>query len=255
MPSAYAHYQFGKQMIPMLPADIRFPVQRHRKLFDLGLQGPDFFFYYKLGKNTPVKELARKYHHRTGAAVFLKICRDLGHPSEEEQAYLYGLLAHYCLDACCHPIVNRITGADSLTHNAMESEFDRFLLERNGVKKPHGHHRGASVRCSGADAGVIARFYPEAKPGQIRLSLNTMGVVLGLLTIHGGAKVVLDWMGNPNPGLLMHKVPDPAYAGYNQELMDGYSKAADLYPQLLQQLCSHMALGEALGEDFDPIFG
>ena len=255
MPSCFAHYRFGEQLLPMLPADIHFPVQRHRHLFDLGLQGPDFFFYYKLGKNTPVRQLAREYHHRTGGQVFSKICRDLGHPQDAELAYLYGLLAHYCLDAVCHPIVSRVTGEDSLAHNAMESEFERFLLERSGVTKPHTHNRGSSIRCGGKDAAVIGRFYPEAKPEQIRSAINTMGTVLGLLTIHAGAKRVLALMGDPNPGLLMHKVPDPVYSGYNEELLDGCNRAMRLYPQLLQQLRSHMAFGEPLGKDFDPIFG
>ena len=47
-----------------------------------------------------------------------------------------------------------------------------------------------------------------------------MGTVLGLLTIHASAKRVLALMGDPNPGLLMHKTPDLVYAGYNQELLD-----------------------------------
>lgn len=255
MPSAYAHYRFGQQLLSVLPKPVRLPVQRHRSLFDLGLQGPDFFFYYKLGKDTPVKRLAQEYHHRTGKSVFSAACRTLGKPSEEERAYLHGLLAHYCLDACCHPIVYRVTGENSLAHNAMESEFDRFLLACDGVKSPHSYHRGRTVRCSGAAAAVIARFYPEAKPGQIRLGLNTMGTVLGLLTIHAGAKAVLDLMGDPNPGLLMHKSEDPAFASFNQELLYGYNRAVEQYPVLAQQLQSHMTLGEALGDQFEAIFG
>ena len=255
MPSAYTHYRFGQQLLSALPEPVRLSVQRHRRLYDLGLQEPDFFFYYKLGKDTPVKRLAQEYHHRTGKSVFSAICRTLGKPSEEEQAYLHGLLAHYCLDACCHPIVNGITGADSLAHNDMESEFDRFLLACDGVKIPHGYHRGRTVRCSGADAAVIGRFYPEAKPEEIRLGLNTMGIVLGLLTIHAGAKVVLDMMGNPNPGLLMHKSEDPAFGCFNRELQDGYNRAAEQYPVLAQQLQSHMTLGESLGKEFEFIFG
>ena len=255
MPSCFAHYRFGQQLLTMLPADVCAPIRRQRHLFDLGLQGPDFFFYYKLGKNTPVRQLAREYHHKTGAQVFSKICRDLGCPREDELAHLYGLLGHYCLDAVCHPIVSRITGSDSLAHNAMESEFERFLLERDGVARPHAYNRGRTLRCGGKDAAVIGRFYPEAQPEQIRSAINTMGAVLGLLTIHAGAKVVLDLMGDPNPGLLMHKAPDPAYCGYASELLEGYNRAIRLYPQLLQQLRGHMALGEALGKDFDPIFG
>lgn len=255
MPSSFAHYRFGEQLIPMLPTDIRNCVQRNRHLFDLGLQGPDFFFYYKLGKKTPVMHLAREYHHRTGKAAFSKICSCLGQPTDEETAYLNGLLAHYCLDARCHPIVSRVTGSDAMAHNAMESEFERFLMERSGIARPHTHNRGATIRCSGKHAAVIARFYPETQAAQIQQAMNTMGVVLGLLTVHAGAKKVLAWMGPPNPGLLMHKVPDQTYAGCNQELLDGYHSALNDCPELVRQLQNHIATGVELGEAFDPIFG
>lgn len=255
MPSSYAHYQFGAQVLPVLPADIRLPVQRYRTLFDLGLQGPDFFFYYKLGKDTPVKQLARKYHHRSGRAVFGEICRNLGNPADGELAYLYGLLGHYCLDSLCHPLVHEIVGDDSLAHNALESEFERFLMERSGVRKPHSYNRGVHLKCGKAQAEVISRFYPEAGPAQIKEGLNTMSAVLGLLTIHTGAKAVLGLMGDPNPGLLMHKGPDPAYAQYNGVLLEGFNWALDRYPELLQQLRSHMTLGENFGQEFESIFG
>lgn len=255
MPSSYAHYQFGAQALPTLPADIRFPIQRYRRLYDLGLQGPDFFFYYKLGIDTPVQQLARKYHYRTGKEVFSKICRDLGHPTDRELAYLYGLMGHYCLDAVCHPMIQETVGDDGLAHNAMESEFDRFLMERGGIPKPHSYNRGIHLKCGKGCETVIARFYPEAKPEQIRESLNTMETVLGLLTIHSGAKKVLKMMGGANPGLLMHRVPDPAYAAHNERLLEGFNRALAQYPECLQQLHSHLAFGEPFGEEFDRIFG
>lgn len=42
MPASYAHYRFGKQVLPALPAEIRQNIQRFRRLYDMGLQGPDF---------------------------------------------------------------------------------------------------------------------------------------------------------------------------------------------------------------------
>ena len=47
MPSSYAHYRFGTQIIPMMPADVRGPILRQRALFDMGLHGPDFLFYHR----------------------------------------------------------------------------------------------------------------------------------------------------------------------------------------------------------------
>ena len=255
MPAVYAHHQFGERVMSALPADVRDLLRRQRMLFDLGLQGPDFFFYYRLGKQTPIRALAHAYHRKSGREVFSKICGDLGNPPEPELAYLYGLLGHYCLDARCHPIVHRITGEDGLAHNALESEFERFLLERDGVKKPWQHDRGAYLRCRGDCPGVIAEFYPEAGPKQVAESLHTMEAVLGLLTIHAGAKRVLQLMGGANPGLLMHRSPDPAFAAYNTVMLEGYGLALTDYPVLVQQLRSHISVGQPLGEDFDPTFG
>lgn len=255
MPSSYAHYQFGAQALPVLPADIRAPLQRYRNLYDLGLQGPDFFFFYKLGKDAPVTRLAQKYHYQTGKAVFSKICRDLGHPADAELAYLYGLVGHYCLDSACHPMIHEASGEEDLAHNAIESEFDRFLMDRGGVQKPHSYNRGIHLKCGKGCETVIARFYPEAKPEQIAESLNTMAVVLKLLTLHSAAEKVLQAMGGAHPGLLMHRAPDPACAAHNDRLLEGFHRALAQYPECLQQLHSHLAFGEPFGEEFDRIFG
>lgn len=255
MPSVYTHHRFGAQALPKLPAELRGLLLRNRTLYDLGLQGPDFFFYFKLGKNTPIRQLASDYHRRSGNAVFSKICRELPNPAEGELAYLYGLLGHFCLDAHCHPLVHQITGNDGLTHNALESEFERYLLEKDGFRNPHRHLRGAYLRCGRDNARVISRFYPEAEPEQIRTALRTMGVVLDLLTIHGGAKHVLAAMGGANPGLLMKKQPDPAWENWNPSLEARLDEALAQYPVLAQQLCCHITSGEALGEGFDKIFG
>ena len=45
MPSSYAHYRFGKQILAQMPADVKRSIQRFRRMFDMGLQGPDIFFY------------------------------------------------------------------------------------------------------------------------------------------------------------------------------------------------------------------
>ena len=46
MTANYAHYRFGKQLLPQLPADVRQCIQRFRRMYDMGLHGPDIFFYH-----------------------------------------------------------------------------------------------------------------------------------------------------------------------------------------------------------------
>ena len=60
MPAIYAHHRFGNLILPGLPADVRGAIMRNRSLFDAGLQGPDFLFYYKPTAKNPVYALARE---------------------------------------------------------------------------------------------------------------------------------------------------------------------------------------------------
>ncbi len=43
MPTTYAHYKFGKEVISALPRPLRSTVENHRELFDIGLHGHDSF--------------------------------------------------------------------------------------------------------------------------------------------------------------------------------------------------------------------
>ena len=45
MPSTYAHYRFGVGLLTTMPGDVRRTIQRFRRRFDVGLHGPDIFYY------------------------------------------------------------------------------------------------------------------------------------------------------------------------------------------------------------------
>ena len=83
MPGSYAHYRFGCQLLPTLPANIRRPVQRFRRMFDMGLHGPDLFFYHNIFVDDSLKKLGQKLHHMTGREFFTLVCRRLRLESSE----------------------------------------------------------------------------------------------------------------------------------------------------------------------------
>lgn len=255
MPSCYAHYRFGRQVLPSVPADVRQVIEKHRPLFDLGLQGPDFFFYYRPGLHAPERKLGQKFHHQTGAVFFGRICRELEALTEEEEAYLYGLLGHYCLDTACHPRIREIAREDDLRHNRLESEFDRYLLEKDGVRRPHFRDRGSFLPCGVSNCAVAARFYPGATESQIREALWSMRLILGLLMVHPGAKRVLKWMGGAHPGLLMENYGDSACRPVNEQLLRLYEQALRQYPVCLAQLREHRTSGKPFGKEMEGIFG
>ena len=261
MPSLYAHYRFGTQLLPRLPADIRGTITRHRAMFDAGLQGPDFFFYHKPGAHSAVRHLGSALHRQTGREFFTRSCRGLRIDSDEEVlAYLYGLLGHYCLDSVCHPYIHEQSGGDSRKHNAMESEFERFLLAQDGARRPHAHRRSKYLHLTKAQCGLIAPFYAPATAQEIHEAATAMAHVTDLLTSGSGlyrlaAKGVLRTLGTEKLGLLMGSRPDEEFAASNAALCACYDRALDRYPELMDRLRDHLTFREPLGAEFDAIFG
>lgn len=47
MPSLYAHNKFGKLVIKNLPVEYKEIIRRYPNSFRLGLQGPDYLFFYR----------------------------------------------------------------------------------------------------------------------------------------------------------------------------------------------------------------
>ena len=54
MPSTYAHYRFGQEVLKELPNDIKKIIIENKELYDIGLPGPDLLFYYLPLKNNEI---------------------------------------------------------------------------------------------------------------------------------------------------------------------------------------------------------
>lgn len=260
MPSAYAHYRFGVQVLPSLPADIRSTIDRNRPLFDAGLMGPDPLFFYRPYTRSKVAKLASKYHYQTGRAFFSRVCGCVKTVPEEGYAYLYGVLGHYCLDSLCHPFIHEMTDSGSVSHNELESEFERYLLNLDGIEKPHAYHRGKYLRLRKTQCVTPASFYPPLTVQQFHEALNGMNLTLYLLSgktelYHRLTKGVLQSMGGQNPGLLMHWKPNRACQQYNEHLLSLYQKAVSRFPGYLENLRRHMIFGDPLDDRFEAVFG
>ena len=260
MPSGYAHYRFGEKVLSRMPADIRGPVLRHRALFDMGLQGPDFLFFHHFFKKTELYHLGSQYHRKSGKDFFRVACAHVKeNPSEAALAYLHGLLAHYCLDSLCHPLVGAVTDDIDLTHAELETEFDRHLMALDGIRKPHEANISRHLRLKQDEYEVVAGFYPEITARDAAWCIRSMALSQQLLTIPTplghGAVVTFTWVAGGNTsGKVMTIGPDPKCAHLDEQLLALFDLALDKYPALLEQLTSHMAYGEPFGDDFSPNF-
>jgi len=260
MPSGYAHYRFGTHVIPQMPADVRGPILRHRALFDMGLHGPDFLFFHHFLKKTHLFHLGHTYHEKHGRHFFTDACTLLKErPSEAAFSYLHGLLAHYCLDSQCHPFVYAMTDDASLGHAELETEFDRYLMCLDGIKKPHETNVCRHLKLKKDELEIVAGFFPELSLRDTADCIRNMALAQQLLTIptplgHSLVVKFTQLAGGNTTGQVMTIGANPKCVHLDQKLLDLYEQALEKFPRLLEQLNHHMAYGEPLGEDFKANF-
>lgn len=254
MPSGYAHHRFGTQVIPLMPADVRGPILRNRALFNMGLHGPDFLFFHHFLKKTPLFRLGSAYHSQSGKAFFTRFCAHFREdPSEEAFAYLHGVLAHYCLDCGCHPFVYSMTDDTDLGHGELETEFDRYLMTLDGIKKPHETNINRHLGLKKEEYSLIAGFYPEVSEKDAAACIRNMALAQQLLTIpyaHGAIVKFTQLAGGNTAGKVMTIGPNPTCSHLNENLLELYEKALAKFPDYLEQLNHHMSYGEPFGDDF-----
>ena len=133
MPAIYAHFRFGEEAIPHFTTEQQKLIRSQRASFDMGLLGPDIFFYAPQA----IKDfLQRKPNfgselHTYSFDELVIRAPATYHPSV--LAYYYGYLGHFLLDAHAHPTVNRLTN-DSSAHFKLERRFDEALADIQGKK-------------------------------------------------------------------------------------------------------------------------
>ena len=260
MPSNYAHYRFGVQALASLPADVRRPIQRFRRLYDVGVHGPDLFLYHNLMSRTIPGVLDGKFHRQTGRDYFTRACKKLKQePTEAGLAYLYGVLAHYCLDSVCCPFVHEKSGERQISPRELETEFDRYLLLLDGIDPPHTYDGSRHMRLTRGECVTVSEFYPPATPDIVQQSVRNMARLTRTLTAPEGAKrsavkKLLTLTAPAIKGLIMPTHPNHRCTDLDGELLALYDRAMELYPTLVEQLIAHMTYNGILGDDFAATF-
>lgn len=134
MPAVYAHYKFGKKVYRELPKDIRQMIKENAPAYWLGLHGPDLLFYYHpCGKNR-INQLGVRMHAESARFFFEKGRKVYQkRPDYVLLSYLCGFMCHFMLDSECHPYINRYKEEHRLGHLEIETDFDRELMEEDGL--------------------------------------------------------------------------------------------------------------------------
>ena len=252
MPAYYAHHRFGKLLRKEIPAEARQCIQRFRRMFDVGLQGPDIFFYFNPYWKTAVGESASTFHKMTGADFFAAAVKAAD--SEAAMAYLYGLLGHYCLDSHCHPFVNQLDAASEAKHVVLEAEFDRYLLVADGEAHPETYEMSRKWKLTRGECMTVAGFYPGITGGQVHRSVRSFARSVRFLAKPQWEKP----MRKLGLSFADHMIPAEEKEDlvlYISELKTHFDEAVQQYPEMLETLLRHMKNGEELGPDFEAVFG
>ena len=173
MPGFTTHYIFGMKAYNDMPfTPLKHTIAKYRWLYQLGLQGPDMFFY-----NIPILRHrdyrnVGSYMHEHKVNAFFECClRRIGtirsrQQQEEAISYLAGFINHYIADSICHPYVYGRIGypVDAPTsmyhgmHAHLENELDAILLWKFKHKKPSEFNQAASLCLNGQESQFISRY-------------------------------------------------------------------------------------------------
>lgn len=256
MPSNYAHYRFGTKVIPLLPPQVQRSVRQFRRMYDMGLHGPDIFFYHNILFRDKTVMLGKKTHTLSGEEFFVQVCKRLRlEPNEAALAYLYGVLAHYCLDSAAHPYVLEQIAEGKVGHAEMETEFDRFLLQLDGNRHPNTFDGSGHIALTGGECETVSHFYGTTASA-VNTSVKGMAFLVRFLAMPNGnlRRFVEKCAGSKFSQHFMGRTPNKNCHGLNEPMLACYDRALEAFPAMVEALTAHMAHNAPLGELFEATF-
>ncbi len=176
MPGFTTHYIMGmKAFNDFRTSSLKLIIAKNRYIYQLGLQGPDIFFYnLPLIRHRNHKNVGM-YMHETHVNLFFEnYMKRIGELSSKRQremacAYFAGAMCHYIGDSICHPYVYGRIGHDpklrsgrqrdtQALHASLENDIDAILLFKYKKKRPSQFNQAATISLSGLDTQFISRF-------------------------------------------------------------------------------------------------
>ena len=193
MPDFFSHMFLGQTVLPGMPSVMREAASLYTPLFNLGCQGPDLFFYYKLlnpGKRRGAVAFANQCHNQNtrqflgyGASYLLERREDTAF-----MAYWAGMLCHYALDRCAHPFIDAHTSGFK-AHKGLEMHLDAYMLHKKQGSAPYRVSIPPLIESKGGLPESVTAFWVrlagevygyELAPAVVTDSYKGMGIITGL---------------------------------------------------------------------------
>lgn len=175
MPAIYAHDKFGKLIYEQLPKEDKKIIKKYPDAYRIGLQGPDFLFFFRGFYKNKINQRGVYYHHADAYHFIndaLCVIKKYGKDSSQ-YSYILGFICHLTLDDACHPYVSKAIKLTDCGHAEVEGDFDQLLITKDGYV-PHRYRLQNLVPTDIDTAQSIQPFYCEMTVETVRKSLKWM---------------------------------------------------------------------------------
>lgn len=261
MPTTYAHYYFGDEVIKLLPESYQKIINENRDIYNFGVHGPDIFFYYFGYKINDVVNFGNKMH-KEPARLFFEKCKEVYKTYPEKDmmmSYILGFLTHFVFDSQAHSYVERKREYEGISHNKVEAEYDRYLIVKSGLS-PKKYDRTTSLKPSKEIGKVISHFFDFDE----NICFQTLRwQVLILKTLNPSSNLKRSFLykalgiakiSSSIKDLILGEYEDPRCADSNLRMDKLKDKALQLYPKLFNNLMAYFEDKEELDEYFNHHF-
>ncbi len=244
MPTTYSHYKMGQAVYNKLNINKQKIISNHLELFNIGVHGPDIFFYYNALIPNKINKIGKNVH-RNKAQEFITNAIDVINTNKKDTAhltYLYGFICHFALDVTCHPTVFKKTETDGISHGEIENELDRELMIQNNID-PITNKVANHINPTFENSDVIKDFYKDTTPKIVKKSLKDMVFNLNSLVVPSKAKrniiyTFFKLTGHYKnlKGLIINYEKNKDCADTTSQLISMFPQAIDLAVNLINEL-------------------
>ncbi|WP_313344747.1 zinc dependent phospholipase C family protein [Sedimentibacter sp.] len=262
MPTTYAHYTFGQEVLKNLNDETKRIINENIELYNIGLHGPDILFYYQPLKPNLISKTGHDLHEHTANTFFENAGNEIINSKNFNAScsYILGFICHFMLDSHCHPYI-RLFENDELTHGEIETEFDRFIMLKHN-KKPVSFKPASHIIPSEYSARIISRFFEGISSENILRALKSMKFNLNLLVapwiikryiIFAGLKLSGNY--KKMRGLIMNYESNHQCDELNKNLYDLYEKAIIKAVEIIHEYYNNLNAQDGINSYFNRNFG
>lgn len=257
MPTTYAHWRFGDKCIKTLPKNLQTIINTNREIFDYGVHGPDMFFYYKCYKANDVTKYGSNMHDTPFIETLdgFKPLYLISSHKDALLAYLLGFLSHFTLDSYCHGYVELKDSKQPVKHLKIESQFDRFLLIKDGYD-PVKKSATFSLKPTRQIANIIAELYPNYTNEIIYDSIRDQKFYLDVIKDNSRLKrffinkLLSIAKADKFKDLMITEESDPRCKDSNERLFKYFKTGVKHYPMLAKSLIAYLNDNKRLDKYF-----